>query len=311
MTTTAHHHDGAMMPPPEMQQVDRGIHAYVQPDGSWGLSNAGVIVGSRYALVIDTLFTEARNRAFRRSVDGLVDVPITTVLNTHHHGDHTWGNSFYPQATIVGHERCREETLSTGLGVQSFFPTADFGQIDVVPAFVTFSDRLDIYVDDLKLELHYVGPAHTSNDVVVWIPERRLMFTGDIAFNGGTPFFVQGSLAGHIAACERVKGLGAERIAPGHGAVWGPEALDGMLGYLRFIRHVAEDGYAAGIPPIEAARRADLGEFAKLDEHERLVANLHRAYSELRGEPLAAPLPLAEIFAEMVEFNGGPVRCFA
>ena len=76
-------------------------------------------------------------------------------------------------------------------------------------------------------------------------------------------------------------------------------------------RTLIKAGAAAGLPPIEGGRRADLGEFAKLAEHERLVANLHRAYSELRGEPLAAPLPLAEIFAEMVEFNGGPVRCFA
>ncbi len=274
MTTPAHHHDSTTMPPPEMLRVDPGIHAYVQPDGSWGLSNAGVVAGARYAVVIDTLFTEARNRAFRASVDGIVDVPVTTVLNTHHHGDHTWGNSFYPQAAIIGHERCRDETISTGLGVQSFFPTADFGHIDLVPAFVT-------------------------------------LFTGDIAFNGGTPFFIQGSLAGHIAACERVKEFGAERIVPGHGAVCGTEALDGMLAYLRFVQHVAEEGYAAGISPLEAARQADLGEFAGLAESERLVANLHRAYSELRGEPPAAPLPLAGIFAEMVEFNGGPVRCFA
>ena len=77
--------------------------------------------------------------------------------------------------------------------------------------------------------------------------------------------------------------FGAERIVPG--PVCGPEALDGMLDYLRSVRHVAEDGYAAGIPPIEAARKADLGEFVKLDERECLVANLHRAYSELRAEP--------------------------
>lgn len=77
--------------------------------------------------------------------------------------------------------------------------------------------------------------------------------------------------------------FGAERIVPG--PVCGPEALDGMLDYLRSVRHVAEDGYAAGIPPIEAARKADLGEFVKLEERECLVANLHRAYSELRAEP--------------------------
>lgn len=79
---------------------------------------------------------------------------------------------------------------------------------------------------------------------------------------------------------------------------------------LRFVRHVAEDGYAAGIPPVEAARKTDLGEFGKLDERGRLVANLHRAYSELRAEPPAAPL-LDGIFAEMIEFNSGPIRCLA
>ncbi len=311
MTTVPSHVHRDTLPPPEMQQVDAGIYAYIQPDGSWGLSNAGLVTGSRYAVIIDTLFTEARNRAFREAVDQIVSVPITTVLNTHHHADHTWGNSTYPEATIIGHERCREETITTGLSVQSFFPTADFGHIDVVPAFVTFTDRLDIHVDDLKLELHYVGPAHTSNDVVVWVPERRLMFTGDVAFNGGTPFFIQGSLAGHLAACERVKEFGAERIVPGHGAVCEPDALDRMLDYLRFVHQLAEDSFSAGIPPLEAARRADLGEFAKLAESERLVANLHRAYSELRGEPLGAALPLQDVFAEMIEFNGGPVRCLA
>lgn len=79
--------------------------------------------------------------------------------------------------------------------------------------------------------------------------------------------------------------FGAERIVPG--PVCGPEALDGMLDYLRSVRHVAEDGYATGIPPIEAARKIDLGEFVKLDERECLVANLHQAYSELRAEPPA------------------------
>lgn len=84
-------------------------------------------------------------------------------------------------------------SAQAGLDTQQFFPTAKFGHRDVVPAFATFTDRLNVYVDDLKLELPYVGPARTTNDVVVWIPERRLMFTGDIAFNRGTPFMVQGA----------------------------------------------------------------------------------------------------------------------
>jgi len=115
----------------------------------------------------------------------------------------------------------REETLSGERDTRQFFPTAEFGYIDVVPAFATFTDRLDVYVDDLKLELHYVGPAHTTHDTAVWITQRRLMSTGDVAFNGGTPFIVQGSLTGHIAACER--------IVPGPRRVCGPEAPDGIF----------------------------------------------------------------------------------
>jgi cyclase len=180
-----------------------------------------------------------------------------------------------------------------------------------VPAFATFTDRLDVYVDDLKLELHYVGTAHTTNDVVVWIPERRLMFTGDIAFNSATPFIVQGSLAGHTAAGERVREFGAERIVPGHG----PSADPGRWTACSTTCGSSGTWPRTATPPasrlIEAARKTDLGEFAKLDERERLVANLHRAYSELRGEPRAAPLPLGGISAEVIEFNSGPICCFA
>lgn len=311
MTGTSHATHADTMPPPEMHQVEDGIYAYVQLDGSWGLNNPGVVVGSRYAVVIDTLFTEARNRAFREELSRIVNVPITTLINTHHHGDHTWGNGLYPEATIIGHELCRQETIDTDLAIQPNFPGVDFGHIDVTPAFTTFTDRLNVYVDDLKLELHFVGPAHTTNDIVVWVPERKLLFAGDVTFNGGTPFFVQGSLAGHIAAVERIKTFGAERIVPGHGAVCGPEALDRMLAYLRFVDRIAKDAFAAGATPLEAARSTDLGEFAELPESERLVANLHRAYSELRGEPLGAPMSLSQVFPEMVEFNGGPIRCCA
>jgi cyclase len=311
MTTAPTGKHSETTPPPEMQKVGDGIYSYVQLDGSWGLSNATVVAGSRYAVVIDTLFTEARNHAFRRAAAEVVPVPITTVVNTHHHGDHTWGNSLYPLATIVGHERCREETIATGLSVQPLFPAVDFGHIEVTPAFTTFTDRMDIYVDDLKLELHYVGPAHTTNDVVVWVPERRLLLTGDIAFNGGTPFFVQGSLAGHIAAVERVKNFGAERVIPGHGAVCEPDVLDRMLDYLHWVQDLAAESFAAGLGPLEAAQSADLGPFVGLTESERIVANLHRAYSELRGEPHGIVLPLDDVFAEMIELNGGPIRCFA
>jgi cyclase len=300
-------------PPPRLEEVTPGIFAYIQLDGSWGLNNPGFIVGKKGVVVVDSCFTEYRTRALRKAIEGVTSAPVRTLLNTHHHGDHTWGNYLFPEATIIGHTLCREFTIATGLGVQSFFPTANWGHIEVEPAFVTFEDHIDIWIDDMKAEVQFVGPAHTTNDSVVWIPERKLLFTGDLVFNHCTPFIVQGSLKGHLRALQRLRGYGAERLVPGHGDLCGPEGIEDAIDYLQFVDQTARNAWDAGASPIEAARDTDLGRFGEWHESERFVANLHRAYSELRGEPLGAPLTnLVNIFDEMIEMNGGqPLRCLA
>jgi cyclase len=241
------------------------------------------------------------------------DKPIRTLVNTHHHGDHTHGNYvFLPAATIIGHQLCREEVIATQLGTRGMFPGVDWGEIIVAPPVVTFEERLDLYVDNLKVELIFVGPAHTTNDIVAWIPERKVLFAGDIVFNEGTPFAMMGSVAGWLEALDRIKGLGIETIVPGHGPVCGPAVLDEVGDYLRLVQEAAKKGAGASIGPLETARQMDLGRFAGLLDSERLVGNLHRAFSELRGEPRGAALNLGAIVPEMVQYNGGKMpRCLA
>jgi len=133
-----------------------------------------------------------------------------------------------------------------------------------------------------------------------------------LAFNGGTPFVAMGSIAGSLAALERLREFGAETVVPGHGPVCGPEVFAGMEDYLRFVQGKAGDAFAAGLPPLNAAQEIDLGRFSRWHDSERLAGNLHRAYSELRGEPLGTVLDLGPIAADMVAYNGGqPVRCLA
>ncbi|MDO8615075.1 MAG: MBL fold metallo-hydrolase [Dehalococcoidia bacterium] len=312
--TTAHLPDDAEVPPPRVEEVSEGIFAYIQPNGGWGLNNAGFIVGREAVTAIDTCFTVKRSRAFAEAVRTAAGArPVQTLVNTHHHGDHTHGNFvFAPGATIIGHERCRQEAIATGLGTTAFWPQVDWGEIRLAPPFVTFAERLNVYADDLRVELIYVGPAHTTNDIVAWVPERKLLFAGDVIFNGGTPFVVMGSLAGSLAALETLRGLGAERIVPGHGPVCAPAVIDDVAAYLRFVRDVAGKGFAAGAGPLELALETDLGRFGEWLDRERLVANLHRAYSELRGEPQGTALPLAGVMPDMVAYNGGQMpRCLA
>ena len=301
------------LPPPTVEEVSAGVYAYIQLDGTWGLNNTGFISGEDSVSVIDTCFTEARTRAFLSAIKGVTELPIGTLVNTHHHGDHTHGNYLLSGASIVGHELCRQAVIDTGIHtLRPLFPSVVWGDLEVAPPFITFQDRLDLFVDDLRLELHFMGPAHTTNDVVVWLPERRLLFTGDLAFNGGTPFVAMGSIAGSLVALDRLREFGAETIVPGHGPVCGTAVLDDMEAYLRFVQARATETHAEGLAPLEAAQSIDLGRFSNWHDSERLAGNLHRAYSEVRGEPWGVTLDLGPIAEDMIAYNGGqPVRCLA
>ena len=311
--STGHADEKAALPPPLVQEVSDGIYAYLQPDGSWGLNNTGFIVGRDSVTVVDTCFTEARTRSFLLALAGVTGLSPRTLVNTHHHGDHTHGNYLLPSTTIIAHRLCREMVIETGMRtLHPLFPSVEWGHLELAPPTVTFEDRLDIYIDDLLIELIFVGPAHTTNDIIAWIPDRKVLFTGDLIFNEGTPFGAMGSVRGWLRVLETPRGMGAEIIVPGHGPVCGPEVIDDMAAYLRFVQELARKGFDAGASPLDTARQADLGRFTPWHDAERLAGNLHRAYSEIRGETLGVKLDFGPMVADMIAYNGGkPVRCLA
>jgi len=306
--------DRGSLGPPRTVEVATGAFAYVQPDGSWWINNAGFLVGTERVTAVDTASTESRTRAFRQAVGSVSPYPVTTVVNTHHHGDHTNGNCLFPGASIIGHVRCREVMVDQRIGgLDAIFGPVEWGDLEVAPPDVTFSEGLDLWVGDRRVELRYIGaPAHTTGDVVVWLPEEKVLFAGDLLFNGGTPFALMGSIQGSLAALAAIRNLGPAVIVPGHGGVCGAEAIDSVETYLSWLTSLARDAHAAGAPPLEAARQADLGAFGEWLDPERIVGNLHRAYSELDGLPLGSPIDLAVAFGDMIAYNGGrPLRCLA
>lgn len=297
------------VPDPYVEEVAEGVFAYVQPDGTWFLNNTGVLRGSRAAILVDQCGTIDRARAFLAAAERVAPGPVRALVNTHHHGDHTFGNCVVPEgACIIGHHLARSEVLATGTAITALFPGPDWGDIEVRPPMVTFDRELTLWVDDLEVRLvHFGTPAHTTNDVVVWIPDHGVVFTGDLVFNGGTPFALQGSVAGWLEVIPRLRDLGASVVVPGHGPVTTPEGFDATEAYLRFLSGTAAAAFEAGVTPLEAARSVDLGEFADLADAERLAGNLHRAFSELRGEPRGVPLDLVAVAGDMMAYHGGPI----
>ncbi|HEV7625963.1 MAG TPA: MBL fold metallo-hydrolase [Streptomyces sp.] len=298
---------------PYTEKVAEGVHAYVQPDGGWCLNNAGWISDGTSTVLVDTAATLRRTGRLRQALLASGAPLPSTVVNTHHHGDHTYGNTlFTPAATVIGHEACRRETLRAGRQLHLIWPDVDFGDVDVTPPALTYRDELTLHIGEMEVRLLHPGPAHTVGDTVVWLPEQSVVFTGDIVFHGGTPFIPMGSLSGSLHALDRLRGLGARTVVPGHGPLGGPEVFDAVERYLRYVEELARAAYARGLTPLEAAREADLGDFAELAESERLVANVHRAYAELSGRPLGDPLDILAVWADMEQMNGGrPVACHA
>lgn len=315
--STEHLPADAVLPDPEIVEVSEGIYAYIQHDGSWCLNNPAFVDVGDQVIAIDACATERRTRAFRDEISSLSANPVRTLVNTHSHFDHTFGNYlFSDEAMIVGHRRCREDVLRDAPDLLNrapqMFPGVEWGEFRPAAPNVVFDDAMTLYAGDLELQLIYVSPAHTMTDAVVWIPERKVLIAGDIVFNQGTPFSLMGSVAGWRSALVRLKELPIETIIPGHGPVADASVLDEVDAYLEFVQASANTGFEAGVDPLAVARDLDLGRFGEWTDTERIVGNLHRAYSEARGEEWGAEIDMLAAMGQMLEFNGGqPLRCLA
>lgn len=292
------------------EELAPGVYAFVQPDGGWMVNNCGLITDpSGDAVLVDTTSTERRNRELLAEVARVAPDGPRLAVNTHHHPDHTYGNGFLPgSTTILGHHLCRAGVLRAGLAATQEL-IADYGDLVVRPPDVTFDEGLTLHLDGFAVELTTLGPAHTTHDVGVWLPEQRVMFAGDLAFNGGHPIFLEGSLVGFRDAARRMRSLEPAALVPGHGPVARGEdvgrVLDELIGYADWIEEVALTSYAAGLSPLEAALRHRDGPYRDWPEGERVVCNLHRAYAELTDHEPSGPLTIPALWPEMVELNGG------
>jgi cyclase len=293
-----------------------GVYAWVQPDGSWFINNAGAVHGGGDVVLIDTCATASRTRRFLGAVANATGgAPVRLAVNTHWHGDHTFGNALLPGSTVlISHERTRTEILADTMLTTElppiWSPTPDWGISQTRAPTVVLSHDLILFAGDQRIELRHPGhEAHTQGDVVAWLPQKRVLFTGDLLFHHVTPLVLQGSFAGALRSLDWLRQFPATRIVPGHGPLIDKTDLDEVLNaqtrYYQLIQHTARAGLAAGSTPLQAARHCDLGEFAEWPDQQRIVLNLHRAYADATGDAF----DLMTAFTDAITFNGGPLDC--
>ncbi len=297
----------------ELVEVVDGVYAWVQPDGTWWINNAGAVTDGDATVIIDTCATAERTRRFLAAVDDATGgAPVRWAVNTHEHGDHTYGNWLLPdQATLFGHPVMREH-LAIDFIIDEcpplWDPVPDWGAERRRLPDVTLPAGATIHVGDRVVEIHHPGhAAHTGGDLVVWLPAERVLFTGDLVFSGLTPLVMSGSVAGARTALEWIASFEPRRLVPGHGPVLAgadiARVLDDHDSYYRLIQRLADDVVGGDRPLLEVAREADLGRFAAWDDAERLVLNLHRAVDEAGGPEF----DILAAFGDAIDHNGGPL----
>jgi len=288
-----------------LHEVGEGVWAYLQPDGGWGWSNAGLISDDEASLLVDTLFDLRLTADMLNEMRGRTPAAnhIDTVVNTHSNGDHCYGNALMADSDIVASARCAEEmaelppsamaalmhaapTLGpAGDFLSRIFAPFVFEGIEAALPSTTFSGRLELSVGDRRVTLLEVGPAHTGGDVVVHVPDSGIVFTGDILFHGGHPIVWAGPVTNWVAACDRILDLQPTVVVPGHGPLATPAALTALKRYFEFLSAEARVRYDQGMSPIDAARDIDLKDYAEWGEPERVVANIHALYREFGASP--------------------------
>lgn len=289
-----------------MREVAPNVHAYFQAEGSWFLSNAGLIVGNDYSIVIDSLGTIGFTQAMLDDIKKVTNKPLRYLANTHSHADHIWGNHLFSGAVTICHTRCREEIVRAGTpdpdAMSRAFPGFDFAGIRATPPDITFDSQLTLHLDEREVQLIYYQPGHTLGDIIAWLPQDSVVFAGDLLFLYSTPLCMQGSFAGWIEIMGAMLGLDAKVYVPGHGPQCGKEGVTECRDYLVLVHEMARKRFDAGMSAEDAARDIDLGHFQKWANWERIVANVARLYHEFRGEdPLSSPLDMTTIRAQMDE----------
>jgi glyoxylase-like metal-dependent hydrolase (beta-lactamase superfamily II) len=278
-----------------LAEVGPGVHAWLQPNGLLGESNAALVVGDGASLLIDTLWDPRLTRRMLAAMAPLIGAaPIGTLVNTHSDGDHWWGNQVVEGAEIIATEAAaavmedespaemkRFGALAGALRLAGSvrFPYPRRGDIAAIAAYTgaalapfafdevrlvsptrTFSGELDLEVGGREVRLIEVGPAHTQGDLIAWVPDARIAIAADILFIGVTPIMWAGPLERWVAALERLLGLGAERFVPGHGPVCGSGEVRQLIDYWRWLDRAARERLDSGMSPPETARELVSGD---------------------------------------------------
>ncbi|MEW6386438.1 MAG: MBL fold metallo-hydrolase [Thermodesulfobacteriota bacterium] len=235
-----------------LKKITPSVYAYTDAQAaaatnSFG-ANAGIIVGQDFLVAVDSLISAREAQRFLKDIRKISKKPIKFLINTHYHLDHALGNWEFAQrgAVIISHENDKENMLKAGAGMleyakQTGLTDKDLKGTKLAYPSLTFKERVTLDLGDKKVEILYPGPSHTSGSVVVYVPQEKVLFAGDILFTDFHPFVGEADLAGWLKVLDYLTALDVDKIIPGHGPVSGKKDLADLKSYLMVFDRKAKE----------------------------------------------------------------------
>ena len=276
-------------PGTEIIELETGVFARLHE----GLTNAGIIVGDDSVLIIDSLRVPSFARDLIKDVKDITDKPIQFVIDTHSHWDHSWGNEEFPDATIIGHKNCYAEMIDVEWNEQwrkkvtsSNDPWSEEGNIvNITPPNMTFETSMQLYFGGRELDLKYFGRAHTSGDIYIHLPKEKIVFTGDVAQDGGVPYLGDCYPVDWPDTDNKLAALPIERFMSGHGPIGDHKALEGARDFIHNLVDSVKSAIADGQNSVQASEsvKAQLTpEYGNWRSFDRIGENLTSVYEKLK-----------------------------
>ena len=305
-----------------LSDLGNNIYCYLQPDGGWGWSNAGLIADGDESLIVDTLFDEDLTLEMldsMKSAEPKGMKNIRALINSHSNGDHCNGNNCVDTEEVISSEATLEEMShespemmaallkqapemgTLGKYFLECFGSFNFEGVTKRLPNTTFTGETQRQVGDKIVELIEVGPAHTNGDILVHVPSDKVVFTGDILFIEGHPILWAGPVKNWINACDRIISMEVDFIVPGHGPVTDNRGVKAVRDYLIYIDTESRKRFESGMSALEAAKEIDLDLFSTWGDKERIAVNVNSLYREYKGEEKREEITL--LFQQMAELS--------
>ena len=235
-----------------LTKVTGSIYAYADvkkasPKNSFG-ANAGIIIGQDFLVAVDSLISSREGKRFLKDIHKISKKPIKFLVDTHYHLDHSLGNSEFAKlgAIIIAHENDRENMQKAGEGMlhyakQSGLSDQDLQGTKLAYPTLTFSDRVTLNLGNNQVEFLFIGPSHTTGSVLVFIPQEKVLFTGDLLFTDCHPFLGDANIAGWIKVLDYIMTMDVDKIIPGHGPVSSKKDVADLKKYLLVFDQKAKE----------------------------------------------------------------------